>query len=326
MSREAAQSQPVRETAGQARLVSMPDVLAGILTSSLYTTATYPVHRVKVLIQTQDANPHILSGKVQRYSFTKSFARLLREQGPTGLWRGNTPYLLRHVPSIAMSFTFKDAMRDALLPRFSSGGAWAVLAVNTVSGGTAGAVSLALVYPFEFATVRMAADVGSADQRQYGQTMRAAWLQAVRREGLLSTYRGFGVAVGSTFAYKSLYFGLYDSAKPYVLGGADLSTHTAITPSGLAVRTGLAAATTYASASIAYPLDIIRKRLIVDTAADMPQYGGSFLRCIRKIYVREGFRGFYRFYWYDMAFRVFGGLVLVGNDVFSELLHLRQHP
>lgn len=41
--------------------------------------------------------------------------------------------------------------------------------------------------------------------------MRAAWLQAVRREGLLSAYRGFGVAVASTTVYKGLYFGLYVS-------------------------------------------------------------------------------------------------------------------
>ena len=42
--------------------------------------------------------------------------------------------------------------------------------------------------------------------------MRATWLQAVRREGLLSAYRGFGVAVASTAVYKGLYFGLYVSA------------------------------------------------------------------------------------------------------------------
>ena len=57
------------------------------------------------------------AGKVARYSFAHSFARLLREQGPAGLWRGNTPYLLRHVPSIALSFAFKDAIREAMLPR-----------------------------------------------------------------------------------------------------------------------------------------------------------------------------------------------------------------
>lgn len=30
--------------------------------SGIYTTLTYPVHRVKILLQTQDANPRIISG------------------------------------------------------------------------------------------------------------------------------------------------------------------------------------------------------------------------------------------------------------------------
>jgi hypothetical protein len=48
-----------------------------------------------------------VAGKVPRYSFVHSFGRLAKEQGLLGLWRGNTPYLLRHVPSISMSFAFK---------------------------------------------------------------------------------------------------------------------------------------------------------------------------------------------------------------------------
>jgi hypothetical protein len=52
-----------------------------------------------------------LAGKVPRYSFVHSFGRLAQEQGVLGLWRGNTPYLLRHVPSISMSFAFKVPSR-----------------------------------------------------------------------------------------------------------------------------------------------------------------------------------------------------------------------
>jgi hypothetical protein len=190
--------------------------------------------------------------------------------------------------------------------------------------------------------------------------MRAAWRQAIQKEGLLSVFRGFGVAVGSTFVYKSLYFGLYvsgvpcringiadahhtqatyslhtlhtltnpsnptqpnpqDSAKPLVLGPQDPSPSSsqspsspsaypsAITPKGLALRTGLAVATTFTAASVSYPLDIIRKRLIVDTAAEAPQYGGSFRKCVREIWRREGMRGFYRFYGELVALSV-GGL------------------
>ena len=44
--------------------VSPGDVVAGLATSTVYTSATYPVHRVKVLMQTQDANPHIVSGEM----------------------------------------------------------------------------------------------------------------------------------------------------------------------------------------------------------------------------------------------------------------------
>lgn len=38
------------------------DFLAGFITSSAYTSATYPIHRVKILLQTQDSNPSVMSG------------------------------------------------------------------------------------------------------------------------------------------------------------------------------------------------------------------------------------------------------------------------
>jgi hypothetical protein len=68
------------------------------------------------------------------------------------------------------------------------------------------------------------------------------------------------------------------------------------------MRTGLAAATTFVAASITYPLDIIRKRLIVDVGSDQKQYS-CFRAAVSRIYAKEGVRGFYRFYAYDMCFR-----------------------
>lgn len=38
-----------------------PDTCAQAV-SGIYTSLTYPVHRVKILLQTQDANPRIISG------------------------------------------------------------------------------------------------------------------------------------------------------------------------------------------------------------------------------------------------------------------------
>jgi len=47
--------------------------------------------------------------------------------------------------------------------------------------------------------------------------MMSAWVQAMRVDGPLSCYQGFGVAVLSMAAYKALYFGLYDTAKMVLL-------------------------------------------------------------------------------------------------------------
>lgn len=49
--------------------------------------------------------------------------------------------------------------------------------------------------------------------------MTSAWIQAMRADGPLSCYQGFGVAVLSMAAYKALYFGLYDTAKMVLLPG-----------------------------------------------------------------------------------------------------------
>jgi hypothetical protein len=81
--------------------------------------------------------------------------------------------------------------------------------------------------------------------------------------------------------------------------------HLEATPSALLGRTALAASTTFMAASITYPLDIIRKRLVIDVGSDAStrQYNGSFKAAVSRIYAREGLKGFYRFYSYDMVFR-----------------------
>lgn len=92
-----------------------------------------------------------------------------------------------------------------------------------------------------------------------------------------------------------------------------------LAPKDILTRTALAAATTYTAASVTYPLDIIRKRLIIDVGSERKQYHGSFKAAVSRIYAAEGVKGFYRFYAYDMFFRLGGGLLLVGYDL------LRSH-
>merc|ERR1712160_141545 len=59
-------------------------------------TATAPIERIKLLIQTQDANPLIRSGEVARYTgIGNCFTRVTAEQGFASFWRGNGANVIR---------------------------------------------------------------------------------------------------------------------------------------------------------------------------------------------------------------------------------------
>merc|ERR1711982_161376 len=56
--------------------------LAGGVSGAVAKTATAPIERVKLIIQTQDANPKIISGEVPRYTgIVNCFTRVSSEQG-----------------------------------------------------------------------------------------------------------------------------------------------------------------------------------------------------------------------------------------------------
>jgi solute carrier family 25 (adenine nucleotide translocator) protein 4/5/6/31 len=64
------------------------DLLIGGSIGAVSKTVMAPVERVKLLMQTQDSNPDVLSGKVKRYtSIGDCFRRVSSEQGKSLLAR-----------------------------------------------------------------------------------------------------------------------------------------------------------------------------------------------------------------------------------------------
>jgi solute carrier family 25 (mitochondrial adenine nucleotide translocator), member 4/5/6/31 len=90
---------------------------------------------------------------------------------------------------------------------------WLFFAGNMASGAATGATSSAAVYPLDFARTRLAADVGRvAEEREF----HGIWdciKRVYKTDGLTGLYRGFWVSILGSTIYRSIHFGLYDTAK-----------------------------------------------------------------------------------------------------------------
>ena len=95
------------------------DFAAGGVSGAIAKTATAPIERVKLIIQTQDANPDIMSGKVKRYSgIGDCFTRVAAEQGVGAFWRGNFTNCIRYFPTQAFNLAFKDTFKK-MFPKYN---------------------------------------------------------------------------------------------------------------------------------------------------------------------------------------------------------------
>lgn len=173
----------------------MIDFAIGGVAAAVSKTAVAPIERVKLLLQTQDSHPDIKSGKVLRYSgIVDCFGRVAREQGVVSYWRGNLANCIRYFPTQAFNFAFKDTFKT-MFPKYNQNTEfWQFFATNVASGGLAGAASLCLVYPLDFARTRLAADVGKGTDREFTGLVDCV-TKVARKTGAQSLYQGFVVSV-----------------------------------------------------------------------------------------------------------------------------------
>lgn len=265
------------------------DFAAGGISGAVSKTITAPIERVKLIIQTQDANPKIVSGEVPRYTgIANCFARVSKEQGIQAFWRGNFTNCIRYFPTQAINLASKDAIKG-MFPRYSPKTEfWSFFAVNLASGGAAGAFSLSFVYPLDYARTRLASDVGSGKKTFNG--LADCLVKTARGpKGVLSLYNGFGVSVAGIIPYRGVQFGLNDTIKG--LNPFDRETNLR----GIASKWAGAQFSVIMSGFVTYPFDTVRRRMQMESETPMDKrlYKGS-MHCARRILAEEGAKAMFK--------------------------------
>jgi solute carrier family 25 (adenine nucleotide translocator) protein 4/5/6/31 len=267
-----------------------------------------PVERVKLLMQTQDSNPDVLSGKVQRFSsIGDCFRRVRAEQGIKAFWRGNLVNCLRYAPQQGSALAFNDLLNN-MFPNYNSNtDFWKSFGVKLFSGGLAGAVANTICYPFDFARTRLASDVGKGKGQFNGIIDCIA--KTVKAQGITGLYTGWTVTVLGAFVYRAGQLGCFKQIQ-------DLNPYAK--DKGWKGGVSSFAAVTIARSVIMpfnYPFDTVRRRMMLQSEKPVAErlYKGS-LDCFFQVLKKEGAKGMYKGMVPELFRGVGGSLVIVAYD------------
>lgn len=283
------------------------DLLIGGSIGAISKTIMAPVERVKLLLQTMDSNPDVISGKVKRYDgIGDCFKRVYSEQGPRAFWRGNLVNCLRYAPQQGSALAFNDFL-NAAFPQYPPEDFWKGFGVKLVSGGLAGAVANTICYPFDFARTRLASDLGKGKAQFAGIT--DCIVTTIKSQGITGLYTGWSVTVAGAFVYRAGQLGCFKQIQdmnPYAKDKGAIgavSSFAAVTAARTVVM------------PFNYPFDTVRRRMMLQSEKPVEQrlYKGSF-DCFNKVMANEGFAGMYKGMIPELFRGVGGSLVIVAYD------------
>lgn len=288
------------------------DFLLGGTAAAVSKTIAAPIERVKLLLQNQGEQSAITK---PYKGIIDVFVRVPAEQGVASLWRGNMANVVRYFPTQALNFMFKDFYKG-YLERPRSAGFWPCLLGNMASGGAAGATSLLVVYPLDFARTRLAVDVGKGDNREFKGTidciLKTAKSSGWGRGGV---YNGFVVSCVGIVFYRGAYFGLYDT----------FANTPEMKAGGFMYKFALGYSVTVAAGLLSYPLDTVRRRMMMTSGKHAGKYKNS-VDCLKKVLTQEGPAALYKGAGSNILRGLAGALVLVGFDYTKNFYLELKYP
>lgn len=166
------------------------------------------------------------------------------------------------------------------------------------------------MYPLDFARTRLAADVGKGDggAREFDGLVDCL-KKIATKDGVSGLYNGFGISVVGIIFYRASYFGLFDTGKAILLGDKPSLIYVFMLGQVVTVSAGI----------ISYPLDTVRRRLMMTSGAKEKLYNGT-MDCFAKIMANEGPGAFFKGCLSNVIRGTGGALVLTFYDKIQALL------
>ncbi|KAI3505283.1 hypothetical protein L1887_27325 [Cichorium endivia] len=292
-------SEGVKAPSRHALLGICKSLAAGGIAGGVSRTAVAPLERLKILLQVQ--NPHAIkyNGTIQGLKY------IWRTEGLRGMFKGNGTNCARIVPNSAVKFfSYEEASKGILwLYQQQPGNEDAELTplLRLGAGACAGIIAMSATYPMDLVRGRITVQTEKSASQYRG--IAHALRTVLREEGPRALYKGWLPSVIGVVPYVGLNFAVYESLKDWLVKsrafGLAEDTELSVTTK---LACGAAAGTV--GQTVAYPLDVIRRRMQMvgwkDAASVVTADGKAaveytgMIDAFRKTVRYEGFRALYK--------------------------------
>ncbi|RKP21181.1 mitochondrial carrier [Rozella allomycis CSF55] len=259
-------------------LKSAHSFFLGSIAGAIGATIVYPIDLVKTRMQNQRS---IKGAEVLYRNSLDCFFKVVKNEGPLGLYRGLGPQLVGVAPEKAIKLTMNDFMRSILK---KDDGSISLLA-EIISGGTAGASQVIFTNPLEIVKIRL--QVQGELAKSQGISRQGA-IKIVRQLGFRGLYKGASACLLRDIPFSAIYFPAYSNIKRKIFKEGNEGKK--LSPIELLVSGALAG---MPAAYLATPADVIKTRIQVEARKGQQVYTG-IRDAIQKILNEEGLKAFFK--------------------------------
>lgn len=243
-------------------------IIAGGLSSALARTLTAPLDRIKITMQT-DSNFHGFRETIKQIKMNK--------EGIYSFFKGNGTNCLKIIPenglrSLGYCYMIKlisdsTKKRPTFLERISC-------------GSISGIISLIVIYPLEITRTRLI-----ISKKKKFKGIFDCMQKSIQKGGFRSLYKGLNVSILQIIPYAAINIGVYNTFKEYY------ALNLGRKPDTLGILC-LGTISEITAQIFSFPFTLVRTKLQAQGYKNNDFYNG-FGDCVRKVYGKRGFRGFY---------------------------------
>lgn len=248
-------------------------MLAGGSAGVFSRTVTAPIERLRTII--------MVSGKI---GVKEAAARMWKDGGLRGLWKGNLTGCLKVFPNSALQFAAYGKIKDLLVAYNNTYGT-KKQALSTpqklLAGALAGACATLGTYPIQVVQTHQTVGGHGGSEKLWPKIK-----QIFAERGI----RGFYPGIAPCMARDCMVVGLGFSCVEAASKAATSVTQRPLTPSEKGLLAGI---NSMLVTSIIFPAGLIIAKLQAQGAPGVKRYNG-LVDCVRSVYRDEGARGFYR--------------------------------